>query len=99
MPITVNSTVNTSPFFPDGKFSRCAVHRADGRIGKSLGVKPRRVLGVAIVQRQIVFFLASPCRTPPIFFREIRRLENLTDFDRVTGFGRATLRPFHDFFF
>ncbi len=33
------------------------------------------------------------------FYREIRRLENLTDFDRVTGFGRATLRPFHDFFF
>lgn len=32
-------------------------------------------------------------------YREIRRLENLTDFDRVTGFGRATLRPFHDFFF
>src|SRR5205814_1154297 len=33
------------------------------------------------------------------FYREIRRLENLTDFDRVAGFGRATLRPFHDFFF
>jgi len=30
---------------------------------------------------------------------EIRRLENLTDFDCVTGFGRATLRPFQDFFF
>ena len=31
------------------------------------------------------------------FYREIRCLENLTDFDRVTGFGRATLRPFNDF--
>ena len=30
IPITVNSTVNTSPFFPDGKVSRCAMHRADG---------------------------------------------------------------------
>jgi hypothetical protein len=33
------------------------------------------------------------------FYREIHCLENLTDFDRVTGFGRATLRPFHDLFF
>ena len=35
------------PFLPRRKVSRCAVHRADGRIGKGLGVKPRRVLGVA----------------------------------------------------
>src|SRR5262249_8184166 len=31
------------------KVSRCVVHRVNGRIGKGLGVKPRRVLGVAIV--------------------------------------------------
>ena len=51
-------------------------------------------------------WLSSVSRGPMHFmthllflYREIRRLENLTDFDRVTGFGRATLRPFHDFFF
>lgn len=39
-------------------------------------------------------------RTHLLYFdREVRRLENLANFDRVTGFGRATLRPFQDFFF
>jgi hypothetical protein len=28
------------------------------------------------------------------FYREIRGLENLTDFDRVTGFGRARCAHF-----
>ena len=39
------------PFLPRRKVSRCAVHRADGRIGKGLGVKSRRVLGVAIIPK------------------------------------------------
>src|SRR5882724_9376148 len=44
--------------------------------------------------------LRRPCRLQPrqiyfvthllFFYREIRCLENLTDFDCVTGFGRAT---------
>jgi len=38
-------------FLPRRKVSRCAVHRADGRIGKRLGVEPRGVLGVAIVPK------------------------------------------------
>ena len=37
------------PFLPRRKVARCAVHRADGRIGKGLGVEPRRLLGVAVV--------------------------------------------------
>src|SRR5260370_4989370 len=39
------------PFLPRRKVSWRAVHRADGRIGKGLGVKPRRVLGAAIVPK------------------------------------------------
>src|SRR6185295_2090537 len=39
------------PFFPRRKISRCAVHLTDGRIGKGLGVKPCRLLSVAIVPK------------------------------------------------
>src|SRR4051794_39596739 len=39
------------PFLPRRKVSRRAVPRVDGRIGKGLGVKPRRVLGLAIVPK------------------------------------------------
>ena len=35
--------------FPDSSVS--AVHRADGRVGESLGVKARRVLGVPVVPK------------------------------------------------
>src|SRR5664279_3166248 len=35
--------------FPDSSVG--AVHRADGRIGKSLGVKPRRVFRISIVPK------------------------------------------------
>src|SRR4030095_14456742 len=52
--------------------------------------------------------LASPCHFSVemldfmthllFFYRELCLLENLTYFDCVAGFGRATLRPFHDFF-
>ena len=51
MPITVNSTVSTSPFLPRRIIARSAVHRVDGRIGKRLGVEPRRLLGVAVVPK------------------------------------------------
>src|SRR5439155_12326385 len=37
--------------FARRKVSRCAKHCANGRIGKSLGVKSRRILGVAIVPK------------------------------------------------
>ena len=37
------------PFLPGRKVARRAVHRADGRIGKRLGIEPRRLLGVAVV--------------------------------------------------
>ena len=36
-------------FLARRKVARCPVHRADGRIGKGLGVKLRRCFGVAIV--------------------------------------------------
>ncbi len=39
------------PFLPRRKVSRGAVHRADGRIGKGLGVEPGRVLGVVLVPK------------------------------------------------
>ena len=39
------------PFLPRRIVSRCAVHCADGRIGKGFGVKPRRFLGIAIVPK------------------------------------------------
>ena len=37
------------PLLPRREVARRAVHRADGRVGKRLGVKPRRLLGVAVV--------------------------------------------------
>src|SRR5215475_181064 len=37
------------PLLPRRKISRCAVYRANGGIGEDLGVKTRRLLGVAIV--------------------------------------------------
>src|SRR5262249_23319509 len=37
------------PLLPRRVVPRRAVYRADGRIGKGLGVEPRRLLGVAVV--------------------------------------------------
>jgi hypothetical protein len=39
------------PFLPRRKVTRCVMHCADGRIGKGPGVKPRRVLCIAIVPK------------------------------------------------
>src|SRR5687767_12753778 len=39
------------PLLPRREVSRCTVHRADRRIGKGLGVEPRRFFGIAIVPK------------------------------------------------
>ena len=56
MPITVNSTVSTSPCLPDGIVAGRAVDRADRAVRERLGVELRRVLARSpSYQRQIVF--------------------------------------------
>jgi hypothetical protein len=68
-----------------------------GGVLRSIGTDDRYTVGPpkylsSICPRQTYFM------THPLFFyREIRRLENLTDFDRVTGFGWATLHQHHEF--
>src|SRR6185369_7535135 len=56
IPSTVNSTVNTSPFFPDGKSPGAACTAPTDELGKVLASNRAASSASRSYQRQIVFF-------------------------------------------
>src|SRR5262245_9517700 len=60
IPITVNSTVNTSPFFPSGKSPGARCTAPTDESGKVLASNRAASSASRLYQRQIVFFAGLP---------------------------------------